>query len=164
MRLIAVFFFILAFSGSFAFAEDKDDSASGLPLPRFVSLRSGEVNMRLGPGFRYPIIWIYTRKGLPLEVTAEYDVWRKVLDPEGVEGWISRVELTGKRGAIVTGTQSNLLDKDEDGSPLVAHLEAGAVGQIVSCAKDWCKLSFDGEKGYLRKTDFWGAYPEEVFD
>ena len=133
-------------------------------LPRFATLRSGEVNMRTGPGTRYPIEWVYTRRGLPVEVIAEYDIWRRVRDPEGVEGWVHKTELTGKRAAVVTGAMRELRDDSDDQSSIVAHLQPGAIGAIVSCAPDWCKMKFDGVKGYLRKTDFWGAYPAETFD
>ena len=120
--------------------------------------------MRAGPGTRYPIVWVYARKNLPVEVTAEYDIWRRVRDPEGVEGWVNKNELTGKRNAVVTGSPHELRDGRDDTAAVTAHLEIGALGQLVSCAPDWCKLKFDGVKGYLRKSDFWGAYPNEVFD
>lgn len=164
MRRVVASFLVFAFLCSAAFAADKSDNESGLPLPRFVSLRSGEVNMRMGPGLRYPIAWFYTRRGLPIEITAEYDIWRRVRDPDGVEGWISKVELTGKRSAIATGSPRDLREHDDDAAQVVAHLDVGAIGQLEECSKDWCKIKFDGAKGYLRKTEFWGAYPDEVFD
>jgi SH3-like domain-containing protein len=145
-------------------AADEIDNTSHLPVPRFATLRSGEVNMRTGPGTRYPIEWVYARRGLPVEVTAEYDIWRRVRDPEGTEGWVNKTELTGKRGAIITGTGHDIYDSRNEQSAVLAHLETGAIGQIVSCAQDWCKVKFAGVKGYLRKTDFWGAYPTETFD
>ncbi len=147
-----------------ALAAEEIDNTSHLPIPRFASLRSGEVNMRTGPGTRYPIAWVYTRRGLPVEVTAEYDIWRRVRDPEGVEGWINKTELTGKRSAVVTGSGHDMYDSRDDHAAIRAHLEAGATGQILSCAQEWCKVRFDGVKGYLRKADFWGAYPDEKFD
>ncbi|MDD3370245.1 MAG: SH3 domain-containing protein [Alphaproteobacteria bacterium] len=153
--------FLLAFP--VAAAEDADNTTR-LPIPRFAALRSNEVNMRAGPGLRYPIEWVFSRRGLPVEITAEYDVWRRVRDPDGAEGWISRIELTGRRGALVTSPRCSLKKKRNELSETLAHLEAGAVGQIVSCERIWCKVKFDGMKGYLRKTDFWGAYPEEIFD
>jgi len=143
---------------------DEADNTSHLPLPRFATLRSGEVNMRTGPGTRYPIQWVYTRRGLPVEVTAEYDIWRRVRDPEGAEGWVNKTELTGKRSMIVTGSTQELRDKADDTSDIAAHLEIGAIGQLASCAQDWCKIKFDGAKGYLHKSQFWGAYPNETFD
>ncbi|MGB9154273.1 MAG: SH3 domain-containing protein [Alphaproteobacteria bacterium] len=146
------------------FAAEDIDNSSHLPLPRFAALRSGEVNMRTGPGTRYPIEWVYARRGLPVEVVAEYDIWRRVRDPEGTEGWVNKTELTGKRSAIITGATHELRDGRDDTSAIVAHLETGSIGQLVSCAQDWCKAKFGDVKGYLRKADFWGAYPNETFD
>lgn len=140
------------------------DNTSHLPIPRFASLRSDEVNMRMGPGFRYPISWVYTRKGLPVEITAEYDIWRRVRDPKGTEGWVSKAELTGRRGAVVTGEARDLLKDHRDDAEVLAHLQPDALGQIVSCAGEWCKVRFENVKGFLRKTSFWGAYPNETFD
>jgi SH3-like domain-containing protein len=150
----------------FAFGVHAEEADSGphAPLPRFATLRSDEVNMRTGPGTRYPIEWVYTRRGLPVEVIAEYDIWRRVRDPEGTEGWVHKTELTGKRAAVITTETRELRDDRDDAAPVNAHLETGAIGQIISCAPDWCKVKFDGIKGYLHKSEFWGAYPSETFD
>ena len=146
--------------------NETDDSkdATGLALPRFASLRSNEVNMRTGPGTRYPIEWVFTHQGLPVEITAEYEIWRRVKDPDGAEGWVHKTALSGKRSGIIIGSLRELRNDSDDKSASVAHLEIGATGQLLSCTKDWCKLKFDGIKGYLHKTDFWGAMPTEVFD
>ncbi|MDD4616978.1 MAG: SH3 domain-containing protein [Alphaproteobacteria bacterium] len=159
-----LFFFSLAFFLTASTTYAAEDDGPRLPIPRFASLRSGEVNMRTGPGLRYPIEWVYTRKGLPVEITAEHDIWRRVRDPDGTEGWISKAELTGKRMAIIKEKAKDLLRRRDADSAIEAHLEAGAIAQIVSCGQDWCKLKFDNAKGYLGKADFWGAYPGEVFD
>ncbi len=143
---------------------DASKGISGLPVPRFASLRSNDVNMRTGPGTRYPIEWVFTHQGLPVEITAEYEIWRRVRDPEGAEGWVHKSALSGKRAAIITGVIRDLRGDKDDKALVLAHLEVGSTGQLTSCAKDWCKLKFNGIKGYLRKTDFWGAYPNEVFD
>ncbi len=164
MRQFLLLTLAFLLTASTASAAEEGDGAPRLPIPRFASLRSNEVNMRTGPGMRYPIEWVYTRKGLPVEITAEYDIWRRVRDPEGTEGWISRVELTGKRMAVVTGSAQDLRDGRGEDSGVVAHLEPGALGQLLSCERDWCKIKFEGAKGYLRKSAFWGAYPEEKFD
>ena len=144
--------------------EPASKSGSGLPIPRFASLRASDVNLRTGPGTRYPIEWVFTHRGMPVEITAEYETWRRVRDAEGDEGWVHKNGLTGVRSAIITGGPHELRQGMEDAGAVAAHLEAGAIGQIVSCSKDWCKLRFDGARGYLRKTDFWGAYAQEVFD
>ena len=144
--------------------QDTEGGKTGFPVPRFASLRSDDVNMRTGPGTRYPIEWQFTHKGLPVEITAEYDIWRKVRDPEGAEGWVHKSALTGKRAAIITGTMPReLRDGEDDTSVSLAHLEPGAVGQLLGCGKEWCKVKFSDIKGHLKKTDFWGAYPNETF-
>jgi SH3-like domain-containing protein len=158
--------FLIIFFPLLAVAQDdaEDKNVSGLPLPRFASLRSNEINLRTGPGTRYPIDWVFKHQGMPVEVTAEYDIWRRVRDSEGTEGWVHKMALSGKRAALVTGATHDLHKRDDVESAVVAHLEAGAVGQLLSCSKAWCKLKFEGIKGYLPKTDFWGAYPNETFD
>lgn len=169
-RCLLLAFLTALFAGHPAFAaaseSDNDTSkgASGLPLPRFASLRSNEVNMRTGPGTRYPIEWVFGREGLPVEITAEYEIWRRVRDPEGAEGWVHKSALSGKRTAIIVGAVRELHQSGEAQSPAVAKLEVGVTGQLISCTREWCRLKFDGIKGYLRKSDFWGAYPNEMFD
>ncbi len=141
-------------------------NASGLPLPRFVSLRSGEVNMRTGPGVQYPVEWVFMRKSLPVEIIAEFETWRKVRDWEGTQGWIHQSMLSGKRGIIIMGDVRNLRTKDDAKSPLVARLEPGVIGQLVDCdsGNGWCQVEVEGFEGWLRHVDFWGAYKNEVFD
>ncbi|MDP9127140.1 MAG: SH3 domain-containing protein [Pseudomonadota bacterium] len=135
---------------------NQSKTPSGLPVPRFASLRSDEVNMRTGPGTRYPIEWVFKRQGLPVEVISEYEVWRRVRDPDGAEGWVHESALSGKRSVIVTAPH-DLLDDADPKAAVVAHVQAGVVGQLVSCSKDWCKLRINGIKGYLPRGDFWGA-------
>lgn len=162
-------FLMLLFSCSVAYAAETETAeevkgATGLPLPRFVSLRSDEANLRTGPGTRYPIEWVLRAKGMPLEITAEYDVWRRVRDWEGTEGWLHKSSLSGKRMAVVTGTMRDMRQEGKDQAPVMAHLEPGAFGEILSCAADWCRVKFGGIKGFLRKKEFWGAYEGETFD
>jgi SH3-like domain-containing protein len=168
--IIGVFILLLACMPAFAVDENDNGeggnngkNGSGLPIPRFASLRASDVNLRTGPGTRYPIEWVFTHQGMPVEITAEYEMWRKVRDVEGDEGWVHRNALTGKRYAIITGVQRELREDNDERSAIVAHLQAGAIGQLISCGKDWCKLRFKGIKGYLRKSDFWGAYDAETF-
>ncbi len=164
MRMFFALLVVLLLASFSVEAAGEVDNTSHLPLPRFASLRNDEVNMRTGPGFRYPIEWVYTRRGLPVEITAEYDIWRRVRDPQGTEGWINKTELTGKRGAVVLGKRRELRDSRSDQAGILAYLEVGTTGELVSCNKEWCKAKFDGIKGFLRKPDFWGAYPDETFD
>lgn len=164
-----VLFFVLLFSFPVLAVDETDGGeivkgGSGLPIPRFASLRASDVNLRTGPGTRYPIDWVFTKQGMPVEITAEYEMWRRVRDVDGDEGWVHKNALSGKRAAIVTGGMHELRREPNDTAKVAAHLEAGALGHILSCARDWCKLKFEGTKGYLNKSDFWGVYPNDVFD
>ena len=136
---------------------------SGLPIPRFVSLGSSKVNMRTGPGQRYPIDWVYKRRGLPLEVIGEYDLWRQVRDIDGDEGWMHKQLLTGRRTGLVTATSALLHDKADAASPPVLRAEQGVQGHIDRCEADWCRMEVDGTRGWVQKDALWGVYPAEVF-
>ncbi len=143
---------------------------SGLPLPRFVSLKSGRVNLRVGPGKDYAVDWMYLKPGLPMEIIQEFDTWRKVRDADGTEGWISQSLLSGKRTAIVApwhrgkSTMVSLRSGPDDAAPTVAVLEPGASGLIEKCDGSWCHLNFSGHDGYVEQTLIWGAYPGEVVE
>ncbi|PZO77220.1 MAG: hypothetical protein DI629_15060 [Mesorhizobium amorphae] len=140
---------------------------SGLPLPRFVSLRSGRVNSRIGPGTGYPVDWLYLKAGLPIEIIQEYDNWRRVRDADGSEGWINQALLSGKRTAITAPWQrgkdvkiSLLARPSRDAAP-VAFVEPGVVGSIKTCNGEWCEMEFDGHRGFVTQNQIWGAYPGE---
>jgi SH3-like domain-containing protein len=141
---------------------------SGLPLPRFVSLKSGRVNCRIGPGVNYPVTWLYLKPGLPMEITQEYDNWRKVRDSDGAEGWINQSLLSGRRMGIVAPWQKGkaaeikLLDEPEADGSTVAVLEPGVIGKIRQCNGEWCEMTFDGHTGWIGQSLVWGAYPGET--
>ncbi|MBX3597815.1 MAG: hypothetical protein KF874_09625 [Rhizobiaceae bacterium] len=140
---------------------------SGLPLPRFVSLKSGRVNVRTGPGINYSVEWLYLKSGLPMEILQEYDNWRRVRDSEGAEGWVNQSLLSGKRTALVAPWQKgkdihiNLLRDPDKNAPVVAMLEPGVIGKIKSCNGKWCEATFDGHTGWISQVLIWGAYPDE---
>jgi SH3-like domain-containing protein len=140
---------------------------SGLPLPRFVSLKSGRVNSRVGPGANYSVDWMYMKAGLPMEIIQEYDTWRRVRDADGSEGWISQSLLSGKRTAIIApwqrgkGGQIKLFDDPDNNASVVALVEPGVVGTIKSCDGQWCEMTLGGRTGYLQQSQVWGAYPGE---
>ena len=151
-----------------AVGPSASQGASGLPLPRFVSLKSGRVNSRIGPGVNYPIDWMYLKPGLPMEIVQEYDNWRRVRDSDGSEGWINQSLLSGKRTAIAAPWQRgkdatiDLLSEPRADADKVASIEPGVIGIIKECNGDWCRMVFAGHIGWLNQTLVWGAYPGET--
>ncbi|MEX2451760.1 MAG: SH3 domain-containing protein [Rhodospirillales bacterium] len=137
---------------------------TGLPLPRFVSLRAAEINLRTGPGVQYPIEWLYRRQHLPVEIIAEFGTWRQIRDWEGAQGWVHQGLLSGRRYAIVTGALRTLRSEPDINSKPVAKIEKGVIVRLKSCpgASNWCQADAGKYSGWLRKIEFWGAYPNEV--
>jgi SH3-like domain-containing protein len=139
---------------------------SGLPVPRFVSLRAEEANMRTGPGEQYPIKWTYQRAGLPLEIIAEYHHWRRVRDWQGTEGWMHSSMLTGRRGFMVKDAVQPLRAEPSPQATVLAEVEPKVIGRIEECPKavDWCRVRIDSIKGWLDRRALWGVYPGEEVD
>lgn len=154
---------------SIASAQTAAVGPSGLPLPRFVSLKSGRVNLRIGPGLNYPVDWLYLKSGVPMEIIQEFDNWRRVRDAEGAEGWINQSLLSGRRTAIAApwqrGKETELLLRlqPDTSSRIIAKLEPGVIGNIRSCDGQWCEMEFAGHRGWLSQTQIWGAYPGESY-
>lgn len=137
---------------------------SNLPLPRFASLRAGEVNLRTGPGVRYPIDWVFRRRALPIQIVAEFGTWRKIRDEQGTEGWVHRSMLSGKRTALTVGKPGlaqTLRRQARDDSPAVARIEPGVVGEVLECADAWCRLDVQGFRGWLPRQGLWGVTADE---
>lgn len=132
-----------------------------LPVPRFVSLRADEVNLRTGPGERYPIDWVLTRKGLPVEIVEEFEAWRKIRDPQGTEGWVHQRMVTGTRNVVVTGDVRTLRADPDAAAPAVARAEPGVIAHLLDCRDTWCRLELQGMKGWLKRSEVWGVYPTE---
>jgi SH3-like domain-containing protein len=144
--------------------EPPKGAVSGLPLPRFVALRSDEVNLRAGPGTRYPIEWVYKRRDLPVEIEREFEVWRLVKDQDGIKGWVHQATLTSRRGFVVTGMERTLRQQAKPDASPVARLQPGVVGRIRSCdaGSDWCQVQVGDYRGWLKRDEFWGALPGEA--
>ncbi len=139
-------------------------SVTGLPLPRFAALRSDEVYLRAGPGFRYPVRWVYRRIGMPVEIEREFEVWRLVLTPDGVRGWMHEATLKGKRDGIVTGGRHRLRAGPTASAAAVAILEPGVIVRLMRCdaGAAWCRVDAAGHRGWLGRADFWGTFPGEA--
>jgi SH3-like domain-containing protein len=137
---------------------------TNLPLPRFVSLKGSEGNARRGPGLTHRIDWVFTRAGMPLRITAEYENWRRVEDSEGAGGWVHYSLLSGVRTVLVTLDMAELRDAPDTSATVVAQAELGVVGRILECNLDWCRVSLEGTRGWVAKTSLWGVKADEVIE
>jgi SH3-like domain-containing protein len=146
-------------------APTVETGKSGQPLPRFVSLKAGRVNVRVGPGEGYSIAWTFTRAALPVEVIQEFDTWRRVRDSDGSVGWVLQNLLSSKRTAVVApwaaGEPKALHATPSPKGAVTAYLEAGLQADIASCHQDWCRLTGRGFSGWIEQTQLWGVYPGE---
>ena len=168
-RLAGGVFALLAMLFAAPGLADQTGSASGLAVPRYVSLKSDRVNLREGPSKDHRTTWIFERAGLPVEITAEFETWRKVRDSEGSEGWVLHSLLSGRRTALVTpwkkdGPAVTVYTKPGDGSPPLAKLEPNVLANIRSCDKTWCRVNGEGFDGFIKQADLWGVYPNEVIE
>ena len=144
---------------------------SGLPLPRFVSLKAKSVNLRVGPSVDYAIAWRYMKSGVPVEIIQEYDNWRHVRDADGTEGWVNQALLSGERTAVTAPWMRgkgadiyvNMRRDPQSSSAIVAKLEPGVVIKVGECNGDSCRAEVDGTEGWVAQAEIWGAYPGEAF-
>lgn len=130
-------------------------------VQRYVTLRAAEVNLRAGPGEQFPIQWVYRRKGLPVEVIGKSDVWRKIRDWQGTEGWVHERMLTGSRGVIVRGAVRPLHSEPDPASDVVARAEPGVIAKLLECRGAWCEVETSDVKGWLGRNEVWGVDPDE---
>lgn len=169
MRLASRAFFVMFFAGCAGVAQGQGvGSASGLPVPRFVSLKADKVNMHIGPAKTYETKWVYQRQGLPVEITAEFENWRRIRDADGTEGWVYHSLLSGRRAGLVTAKDPDDLvpihQKPDPASPVTAKLERGVVGTVKRCNDGWCAISGRGFEGWIQQVRLWGVYPNEKVD
>ncbi|MGO9546683.1 MAG: SH3 domain-containing protein [Rhodomicrobium sp.] len=147
-------------------AGPKTGTVTGLPVPRFVSLKASEVNSRVGPGSDYKIAWVFKRAGLPVEILAEFEGWRQVRDSEGGTGWVAATLLSARRTAVVApwvkGRTVFTLTSSRGGSAEAARIEPGAIADIVSCDGEACEVYAGKQKGWLPQKNLWGVYPGET--
>ena len=151
--------------GSLTYAQEDVYHSSGLKIPRYVSLKKNKVFVRTGPALRYPIKWVYKRKGLPVEIIQEFDTWRKVKDIDGEEGWIHQSLISGRRMAIITQEGGTFLyKKPDDTTKKLAKLEAQSIARLENCMPNWCEVEIQGFSGFLQRKSIWGVYEDEKFD
>jgi SH3-like domain-containing protein len=154
-----------------AFAQGASKGASGLPLPRFVSLKSRRVNIRIGPSTDYAVSWMYMKEGLPMEIIQEYENWRRVRDADGTEGWVNQALLSGERSAIAAPWMRskgqdvfvNMRRDPQSSAQVLAKLEPGVIMRLKQCNGTWCQAIAGSMEGWVSQAEIWGAYPEEAF-
>ena len=136
--------------------------STGLPMPRFVSLGADRVNLRYGPGREYPISWVLARRGLPVEIVAEFDTWRKIRLHDDDEGWVHASLLSSRRTVLVTEDVGELRRTPDDDARVVLRAEPGVIGDLIDCEESWCRVDIQGRRGWLPRDAFWGILPEEM--
>ncbi len=142
-------------------------SVTGLPMPRYVSLKSDRVNLREGPSKEHRTSWVFQRAGLPVEITAEFETWRRVRDADGSEGWVLHSLLSGRRTAVVSPWSKAkdeaipLRQSADEGSSVVAQLQPNVIANVTSCANAWCRINVARIDGYIKQERLWGVYPNE---
>lgn len=163
---------LLALAASVAPALGETTKLStGLPVPRFVTLKAKKINLRVGPGQDYAVSWRYLKSGLPVEVTQEYENWRRIRDADGAEGWVFHSLLSGDRSAIAAPW---MRDKGKDvfvnmrtdagnNGQVVAKLQPGVVVKLDECNGEWCHAEAKDIEGWVSQAEIWGAYPGEAF-
>jgi SH3-like domain-containing protein len=155
--MLAGLILLASIVGEVALAANK----TGLPLPRFVSLRKDKVNVRTGPGIRYPVDWVFTYRNMPVEIVAEFETWRKIRDWQGTIGWVHQSMLSGRRWVIVRDSTQPLYRTGEANAPIVARVESKVLGRLKQCRSAWCEVDVSGIQGWIRRAAIWGVYPDE---
>ena len=140
-----------------AVAQERP-TPSGLPVPRYVSLKFDTVNARSGPGDDHRLLWVYRVRGLPVQVVAETAEWRRICDPEGSLVWVHKRTTGGRRTAMnVRATPAPLHRRPKDSSRAVAYLNPRALASVVRCHEGWCKVGADETTGWVREGELWGT-------
>ncbi len=163
---MALLCFLMSISGALAQAL-PDEGDKGGNLPRFVSLRSDHINARSGPGVRYPIEWVYMQKNAPVQIVAEFELWRKIKDWQGSESWMHKSMLSNKRTVkVITPGENNIYNKADYQSKILAKVEDEVVGDIVKCSENsnFCLIKFDTVEGWVPRNNLFGLFPDEVID
>ncbi len=148
-----------------SFAVPESFRVTGYPLPRFVSIRAKEAYVRTGPGTKYPVKWVINKVGLPVEITLEFENWRKIKVYDGVEGGIHQSLLSGRRHALISADEAvPLFRKPDRESIQKAFVEPLAMGVLEECIKVWCLIESEGYEGWVERKYIWGIYENEIFD
>ena len=135
---------------------------TNLPMPRFVSLKASEGNVRRGPSLTHRIDWVFKRRNMPLQIVAEHGHWRRVEDRDGAGGWVHYTLLSGVRTVLVEQDMAALHKVAEESSPVQAYVEAGVIARLGKCSDNWCRITAEGTKGWIKRDAFWGLMAGEV--
>ncbi|MBV7408675.1 SH3 domain-containing protein [Maritimibacter sp. DP1N21-5] len=167
-KIGAVLAFIGVVAGILVSAAEAHAAERGpvtnLPMPRYVSLKTSEANVRRGPSLTHRIDWVFTRRGMPLVVTGEFGHWRRVQDRDGVGGWIHYSLVSGARTGIVDDDLAPVLARAASDAQVKARLEVGVIVAFDKCGPEWCRVKAGGYKGWMEKTALWGVGPDETFE
>jgi len=137
--------------------------ATGMPVPRWVSVKAERVNVRRGPSFEQDVLWTYVKPGVPVEIIAEYNTWRRIRDAEGNTGWVKGALLDGRRTVAVQGrVNTAILGAPKADANVVAYAEPGLLARLVSCEGEWCEVSTRGYDGFVSRDRLWGVYEDET--
>jgi SH3-like domain-containing protein len=168
IRLFALGLSMLSVAGQAVAEEAGIGPVTKMPMPRFVSLKADSVNLREGPNRDHPVKWIFKRAGLPVEITAEFEQWRRIRDSDGTEGWVLQNLLSGRRTALIAPWSKEdaipLLERPDAGAPVVARLQPRVLASVHGCSRDWCRLKSDKFDGYIQEDKLWGVYPRETVE
>lgn len=142
--------------------DPNKGAVTNLPIPRYVSLKGREGNARRGPGLTHRIDWVFTTAGMPLRITAEHEHWRRIEDSEGMGGWVHYSLLSGVRYILVTQDLAEFRDSPAADARVNFQAERNVIGKLLECDLVWCRVSTNGESGWILKSALWGVDPEEV--
>jgi SH3-like domain-containing protein len=162
LMAIAISVVPLAVNADLASNAKERGSVTNLPVPRFVSMKAKQGNVRRGPGLTYRIDWVYRHNNTPLLVTAEFGHWRRVQDKDGQGGWMHYALLSGVRTAIINAPNIALRRKPNKNATPVAYAEEGAIVSLDECSLQWCSVSAGGTGGWAMKSDLWGVMDDEL--
>jgi SH3-like domain-containing protein len=161
-HILAASFALSTVLAGWASSALSGEAESGEKLPRFVSLRSDQVNLRVGPGENYPIEWVLTRKEMPVEIIKEFEHWRMIHDWQGTEGWVHERMISGKRTVAIKGAIRALHRRPDTGSQIVARAQPGVFAHLLECQSTWCRIEASGTTGWVQRSEVWGVYPDEA--
>ncbi len=165
-RRLVTLFLVAGMAGGAAAAQDsgKRGQVTNLPMPRYVSMKANEGNVRRGPSLTHRIDWVFKRRDMPLQITAEHGHWRRVQDRDGAGGWVHYALLSGARTVLIEKDMLQVHAHPDPQSPITAAFELGVVARLGACVPDWCRISAGGHRGWAEKKFMWGVRPDELRD